>query len=201
MVAFNRRFIPILVESRRLVEERAPIHQCCVTYVKDYQKNYDPHATGACDVVYLDPIHAIDALRWLGGEVKRVHSVVRSVEGADPNTFAAVLEFDSGAVGLLNASWVAGARVHSFELHAVGASAFVDTNNQARVFTRGQKEPLVLDAREVAGSEEFHRYYGFLDENRHFIDCIVNDSLPKTHLADAVRTMELCDRILRQGWE
>jgi len=199
MVAFNRRFIPLLVEARRRIEECGPIHLCSVTYVKDYQRQFDPHKNGGCDPIYLDAIHPVDALRWLGGEVKNVRGAVRAVDGTDPNTFAAVLEFESGALGLLNTSWATGPRVHTFELHAVGASAYVDTNDQARILQRDAKDPMMLDAREVAGSDEFHRYYGFWAENRYFLDCVRSGRLPQTHLGDAVRSMELCEAILRCG--
>lgn len=200
MVGFNRRFIPVLVESRRLVEEHGPIHLCTVTFVKDQQRNYQPHRYGGCDVVYLDAIHAIDALRWLGGDVKVVHPAVRAVEGENPNTFAAMLEYESGALGLLHTSWVAGARVHTFQIHAIGASAYVDADTCARILTRDSDEPTILDAREVAGSDEFYRYYGFFHENRHFVDCLLARTQPQTHFGDAVKTMELCEAIMRGGW-
>ncbi len=201
MVAFNRRFIPVLSEARRLVEKRGPMHLITVTYVKDYQRIFDSAKAGGCLPVYLDAIHAVDAMRWLGGEVKALHSAVRAVEGVDPNTFAVLMEFESGAMGLLHAGWATGPRVHSFELHAVGASAYVDTNKQARFLARDLDEPTVVDAREVAGSDEFHVYYGFLAENRYFFDCIASGRLPKTHLGDAVRSMELCEAVMRGGWK
>ena len=202
-VGFNRRFVPLLVEARRRVEEQGPMHQCEVTFYKDKRASGeigDPYHWGGCEAVYLEPIHAIDALRWLGGEPAVVHAAVRAVDADYPNTHAAIFEYESGAVGILNHSWAAGGRMHTFQMHAVGASAYVEPGGSARIFTRGSKEPAVITSQGAAGSDEFHRCEGFFAESRHFIDCILKDEQPQPGLTDAVRTMELCDTILRAGW-
>jgi predicted dehydrogenase len=80
-------------------------------------------------------------------------------------------------------------------MHARGLSAFVDCNSTASVFADGKDEGLVLDAKAVAGSEENRVSYGFEGENRHFIDCVKSGREPDPSMADAVKTMELVERI------
>jgi virulence factor len=213
MVGFNRRFIPVLVEAKRRVEERGPI----IHIVSRFYKNavgHGPSQGGAIDLLHFDAIHAVDLLRWLGGEAKAVVGDVRSLYAEHENCFSALVRFENGAVGILSTLWMAGTRVHTFEVHAKGISAFVDGNSAARIYAdqdavyaeqgRGgivEPQGLILKADEVAGSAEFYVSYGYLAENEHFIQCLQRGREPQTSLSDAVKTMELCDRIYHsQSW-
>ena len=86
MVGFNRRFIPLLQQVKTIVEERGPIIQCMSTFHKNTPGAlyYD----GIIDVLTCDAIHAVDALRWLGGgEVKAVASDINSFYSERENSF------------------------------------------------------------------------------------------------------------------
>lgn len=195
MVGFQRRFVPLVTEARRRVEGHGPITQCQATFMKHMVRSpgyYD----GAVDVLTSDAIHALDLVRWLGGgEVKSVVADVRALYSDYPNTFNALMRFEGGATGLLWTNWAAGARILTCEMHAEGASAFVTIEGQARIYENNQPEPTVLEATEVAGSVANHRSMGFFQESRHFMDCIKSGELPLTNFADAVKTMELVDRV------
>lgn len=196
MVGFNRRFIPLLVEAKRIVEERGEIIQCVATFYKNTIGS-GPYYGGAIDILTCDAIHAVDALRWMGGEVVKVSSDIRSLYAEYDNSFNALMKFESGATGVLLTNWVVGKRVHTFEMHAKGISAFVDGDSSAYIYSDNKEEPLVLKAEEVAGSSETYKRYGFYSENRHFIDCIKENRMPETNFADAYKTMRLVDQIYR----
>ena len=127
-------------------------------------------------------------------------SVVRRVHHEFDDSFTALVEFDSGCVGVLLANWRAGARVHQFELHTDGASAFIDGDYESVIHANDEEFVERLDSREFAGSDESYRYYGFFDENRHFIDCVKNGTEPDASFADAVKTTELVDLIYQNAW-
>jgi len=197
MVGFNRRFIPVLVQARNLVEERSPISQCTALFMKHHLGG-GPYYGGVVDILTCDAIHAVDTLRWLGGEVLMLSSCVDRFFEDYPNAFNALMRFREGGVGLLICNWAAGKRVHTFEIHGYGISAFVDPDTfGAHIFKDNEEAPLTITAEQAAGSAARHRTYGFFGENRHFIDCIREKRQPDTHLADAVKTMELVDRIYR----
>ena len=107
------------------------------------------------------------------------------------------MKFEGGATGFLLTNWVAGKRVHTFEMHAKGISAFIDANDETVIYADNKAEGLKMKAQEVAGSDENYKYYGFYNENRHFIDCIKEKRMPDTNFADAFKTMELVERIYR----
>jgi predicted dehydrogenase len=111
------------------------------------------------------------------------------------NAFNALVRFDNECSGVLLGNWCVGKRVHTFEMHARGISAFVDCNSVAHVYSDNSEEGLTLSATEVAGSEENRVYYGFEAQSRHFIDCVKSGTEPCSSMADAVKTMELVDAI------
>jgi len=193
MCGFNRRHIPLLKWAKSEITARGELVHCVATFYKYHTGGH--YYDGAIDILTCDAIHAVDALRWMGGEVQRVASLVKSYRADYPNAFTSLLEFESGATGVLLANWMTGTRMHTFEMHVPGASAYVDGDRDARLFFNNSTQPLVKTTQEAANSPLQHHYYGFYDENRHFIDAIRNDQLPTSHFGDAVRTMELVDRI------
>jgi virulence factor len=196
MVGFNRRFIPLIREVRQRVDEHGPMLQCVATFYKN-SIGAGPYYGGAIDILTCDAIHAVDMLRYMGGEPVSVAADVRALHTTYDNSFNALLRFENGCTGVLLTNWVVGKRVHTFEMHAKGISAFVNGDTRAEIYTNNQEAGEVLDSRAVAGSDSTHRFYGFYGENRHFIDCLQENRLPETHFGDAVKTMELVERIYR----
>jgi virulence factor len=111
------------------------------------------------------------------------------------NSFNALLKFENGAAGFLLTNWVVGKRVHTFEMHAKGISAFIDADDKAVIYSDNKPEGQILKAQEVAVGTENYISYGFCSENRHFIDCVKQKRMPDTNFADALKTMELVERI------
>jgi predicted dehydrogenase len=196
MVGFNRRFIPLMRRVKEIVEERGPINQCVSVFYKNILSHEPPYYSGAVDVLTSDVIHAVDTLRWMGGgDVESICSSIRRLYVPYDNSFNAMVKFKNGALGFLMSNWAAGSRVHVFEMHSKGISAFVNPNDKALLYRDGSSEPQATSAFEAAGSTEFHVYYGFLSENMHFIRCVIEDREPETCFRDAVKTMELVEKI------
>ena len=198
MTAFNRRFIPLMREVRRQVEARGPILQFQSVFLKhQFTPPGDlPYYGGATDILSCDAVHAVDVCRWLGGsDVAAVASDVREAYADYPNIFNALIRFENGCAGFLQANWVAGTRRHIFEIHGKGITAYIDPDDTARGYADGNGEPTVLDVNTAAGNDARYHAYGFFGENRHFIDCIKTGRQPDTNFADATKTMELVDAI------
>ena len=193
MVAFNRRYIPLMTKVRAIAKERGPLIQAVATFYKSMVGS-PPYYGGAVDLLTCDIIHAVDALRWLCGEAAKVASTKDARFAHYENSFNAVMRFDSGATGVLLSNFAVGSRIHTFEMHAKAFSAFVNPNDRALIYD-GSQEPRQILAQEAAGSEDHRKTYGFYQENRHFVDCLREDREPMTNLADAAKTMQLVDRI------
>jgi virulence factor len=200
-VGFQRRHVPAMTELKRRVEERGPIHTVSVAFLKS-TRNTQQHAgfyDGVIDPLTSDGIHAVDNLRWLaGGEVERVVSDVRtrSVPGPFPNAITAHVTFDNGAVGMLHFNYITGRRIFRAEIHGQNVTAYVDADRESYIVA-DDGEPEVFESRsfgEAAGSQSEH-WLGFWHEHRYFIDCIKEGRQPSSNFADAIKTMELVDRI------
>lgn len=201
MVAFNRRHAPLIVEARRQALERGPMLQCVSTFYKAMAGSEPhPYYRGAIDILHCDAVHAVDMLRYMGGEVVHVASDVQAHNVTYDNMFNALVRFESGGVGILLTNWNVGGRRHEFEVHSIGFTAYVNPDEDARIWRDGATEPEVLDTKKVAGSQEFRVYYGFTAENRHFIDCVKSGKQPNPNFVDATRTMELVERIYSAAW-
>ncbi len=198
MVGFNRRFIPLLRKSKEIVEEKGPIIQAVSTFYKNTYPEF-LYYNGAIDILTCDAIHSVDVLRWLCGEAKNVKSVIKSYFSDVPNAFNSIIEFENGATGILLTNWTVGKRIHTFEIHSKGISAFVDCNDKALIFKDNKDEPEILSVSEIAGSNEYYKFYGYYYEDRHFIDCLKENKEPECNFSDALKTMELVEKIYRNN--
>ena len=194
-VSFQRRSCPMVVKLHEECLKRGPVnHAVC----KFYKWQPEP-MLGARDHMMDDGVHAIDTLRWMcGGEVVGIDSVSKALGTPDLNFFAALLHFDSGATGVLLNSWTSGKRIFAVEMHAPGI--FVEAEHESRgiVYADGDVAGVVHDTMEVAGSQENFVYGGFQAKNRQFIDAVRAKKQPPSHFGDAIKTMEVAEKILAQ---
>ena len=195
-VSFQRRSCPMVVELRDECLKRGPmVHAICTFY-----KCAISPMLGAVDHMFDDGVHAIDTLRWMcGGEVVNIHSRTCRVGVPDINFISALIEFDTGATGILLNSWSSGRRIFSVEMHAPGICVQAEHENKGYLFADGDTTGIEYDTREVAGSDENYVYGGFQAKNREFIDCVRNGTHPGSNFSDAVKTIEVADTILAQS--
>ncbi len=195
-VSFQRRKSPLAVKLHRACRERGPIvHAGCRFYKCDLKPMFGPR-----DHMMDDSVHAIDTLRWLcGGEVVRIESITKRVRVPDINFIAAILEFDNGATGLLQNSWSSGRRIFDVEMHAPGICAEADLEGKGHLYADGDTEGITYDARDVAGSNEFYVFGGFQAKHREYVDCLKSGQQPDSNFADALKTMEVAEKILAQA--
>ncbi len=194
-VSFQRRSCPLVVKLREECLRRGPItHAVCRFYKCAPHPYLEPR-----DHMMDDGVHAIDTLRWMcSGEVSAIHSVTRRVGTPDINLITALLEFDSGATGLMALSWTSGRRIFSVEMHAPGICAEAEHEGLGHLYADGDVKGVTYDTREVAGSQELYVYGGFQAKNREFIDAVKAGTQPGSCFADALKTMEVAEKILAQ---
>jgi len=192
MVGFNRRFAPVVEESRRRVAASGGVSQMLAEFHKDML------LTGpywGVSILVTDVIHAVDLLRHVCGEPVDVASFAEKRFADWTNVYSALVAFDSGATGILSANRAAGSRYERFELHGRGISAYVRAPEEAQVWREGQREPEVLRGEALSGSGDPRVSYGYFAESRHFVDCVVAGRRPLVDLPDACRTMRLVEAL------
>lgn len=195
-VSFQRRTCPMVVQLHEECLRRGPItHAVC----EFYKCNIEPYLE-ARDHMMDDGVHAIDTLRWMcGGEVVGVESVTRRVLTPDINFITVVLRFDNGATGVMINSWTSGRRIFRVQMHAPGICAEAEHEGKGVLYADGNTQGVEFDTRKVAGSNDLFVFGGFQAKNREFIDCVRAGRQPGSHFADAVKTMEVAEKILAQA--
>jgi virulence factor len=197
MVGFNRRFASVFETAKQAVAETGRPSMAMAEFHKDMAAEGPYYGMS---ILRCDIIHVVDAIRDLCGDVADVvahvdHQYVQW-EGSY-NCFNALIRFQNGASGILTANRTSGNRYERFEYHGLDVSTYIRAPEQAEIFRKGQPVEIVT-ALGLTGSTDPRLTYGYQAENRHFIDCLLQDRLPRTHFGDAVKTMELVDQI--EAW-
>jgi virulence factor len=207
MVGFQRRHVPALRALLARLQARGPVWGATVSFLKCLPAD-EPAGLygGAVDALTSDGIHAVDLLRFLcGGEPARVAADVRRrrLPPPFPDSHTALVTFSSGAVGVLAFHYIAGRRVFRAEAHGPGATLCVDPDRESSfVADNGEPEVRASASYDTWGGAPGGRpehWLGFWHEHRHFLDCLAWGQPPTSHFGDAVRSMELAERILREG--
>jgi len=195
MVGFNRRFSKVLLQARNIVEERGPITHCLAEFHK-HPRGLSNWSEETERIWILDlVIHSLDTLRWIGGEVCNVESIVRKFYSHYLNSFAVLLEFKNSSTGVVNANFHSGARVEQYEMHGREIAAYVDPSKGIKIYKNDNPQPEIFTFEQIVGTEERYVTQGYLDESKHFLECIRNDKVPIASLENAIKTMALVEQI------
>jgi virulence factor len=195
-VSFQRRNSPMVSMLREECLKRGPItHAVC----KFYKSEMIPFL-GARDRMMDDTVHSIDTVRWMcGGEVVKIESHTKRVGVPDINYISATLHFDNGSTGYLINSWSSGRRIFAVEMHAPNICVEAEHERKGYLYADGDTAGIPYDARDIAGSDELYKYGGFYDKSREFIEAVKSGSQPSSHFADALKTMEVAERMIAQA--
>ncbi len=192
MVSLNRRFMPLVRRLKDMARERKLVY-CSATYNKDgfFQGKW----TWPSPLPVADSIHLIDLLRFVAGDVAEVFAASASLEADFTNSHAALVVHETGASSVVNTHHCVGYRVHRFELHAIGMSAYLDvgdTHNPAcELYLDGERvEPPAEDEDLPAGVWQENFY-----ETRHFARVVAGEEVCDAGLADAIESMRLAEAL------
>lgn len=204
MVGFNRRFYSCLQAGRQALLDTGDVVSVTVHADEDagdkwFGEKFPPEVSMRW--AYANSIHALDLLRYLGGDVAKVTSVVRQRRLPKPDSFSALLEYESGAVGRAIADHF-GPKGSSHWYEARTASAVLTAQPgpspgdrlSACILERHGREPVRFG---LTGLDRRLKP-GFPGESRAFLRAVQTGepvSFPAPTLDDAVRTMKMIDEI------
>jgi predicted dehydrogenase len=197
MVGLNRRFYANQLEARRRLAEVGPVATVTVDAHEDLTRvsrdKFPPLVLRRW--AYANGIHALDLLRFFGGDVTEVESRAHTVENGFPDCFSATLRFTNGAIGRAAVDWFAPGQ-HRYEVRVVGAtatSAVVGGHTTLRL--RGRPDET------LAPDEDDRRFKaGFWKQASAFLQGVREGKqppFPAADLADAHKTMLMIDQICR----
>lgn len=215
MCAFNYRFIPAIRQIKLLMDEGAlgEIYHFRLRYLQEWIAEPD-FAMGwrlkkeICGSGALGDLgsHVFDLARFLVGEPKRVSGILKTFiterpSAEDPNkkekvdvddAFEAVVEFENGAVGTLEASRFCHGRRNHQALEINGSKGSIAFNlerlNELEVYWKGGRKE-TMGFTDVLVTEIHHPFWehwwphghiigwehSFVHEVHHLLDAIAND--------------------------
>lgn len=166
---------------------------------EDYRRSYSARADLGGGVI-LTLCHPFDYLRWLLGRVQAVSAVAGRLSDLEldvEDTADVTLQFGSGAIGTLHLDYVQ--RPPSHWLQITGQTGMIqwdNTDGAVRCYRtdRGEWET-------IPASPGFERNTMFMDEMRHFLDCVAARAEPLVTLEDGVRALGIAVAAKRSAVE
>src|SRR5437660_1148575 len=120
-------------------------------------------------------------------------------------SITALIEFESGAAGVLILNNDAGGASEQVELHGGGLSVFLNITDHVlrysdRTWGDERCAPVQWSEYRSAKWARFEELQGFSDLDRHFIDCVRSQCPPAAGAADAYRSHELAHRVYSEAF-
>jgi len=194
-VGHNRRFAPVYAELKRLISGTHKAHSAHLKMNRG--ELLKPEWTGNPEItggfLYETPIHMFDMMRFLFGEVESLHAIGSTHEYKEIDDFSVLLKFRSGMHATLataaDASWLFPfERVEVFCHHATLVTREMESLtcsiNLEGHFTEQSMQQLPREEK-----------WGYVQEDRAFIDAIVNGSPPLVTALDGLMSVQIANAI------
>lgn len=197
-VGLNRRFYSNTMAGRDALLETGEVVSVTVHADEDVGPKWDdprfpPEV--AARWVYANSIHALDLIRYFGGDIAKVSSVQRKIGLPVPDSFSAIIDFESGAIGRALADHFAQRGGHRYQVRTATATLTSGhTLEDSCTLTRRNREPVQFS---LTGLDRRLKP-GFPGESKAFLHAVQTGNpveFPSPTLVDAVKTMQMLDAI------
>lgn len=194
-VGHNRRFAPVYATLKRMLSETHQPHSAHVKMNRGEllkpEWTADPEITGG--FLYETPIHMFDMMRFLFGEIETLHAIGSTHEYKEIDDFSVLLKFANGMHATLataaDASWLFPfERVEVFCHHATlltrEMESLVCSSNLEGYLTEQSMQQLPREEK-----------WGYAQEDRAFIDSIVNGTPAPVTAHDGLMSVRIADAV------
>lgn len=194
-VGHNRRFAPVYATLKRMLSDTHPPHSAHVKMNRGEllkpEWTGDPAVTGG--FLYETPIHMFDMMRFLFGEIETLHAAGSTHEYKEIDDFSVLLKFANGMHATLataaDASWLFPfERVEVFSHHAT----IVTREMESLTYSTSLEGHFTEQTMQQLPREE---KWGYVQEDRAFIEAIVNGSEPLVTAFDGLTSVRLVDAV------
>jgi predicted dehydrogenase len=185
MVSVNRRFMPFLNRGMKWAETAGKLRYVYCAMLR--------HARSEPEFLHFTAIHALDTMRFIGGEVSA--SEIRTVTPAPPHWYAIDLQFENGVRGRVDVLPTAGLVEERYELSGDDFRVVVTSPFGPQRSLRCYRENRLM-LEEIAGNETPEDVsQGFYDEAAELVHALRNQKRLKPSIEDVFPSVELCFRL------
>ena len=198
LVGYNMRFHPSLILIKDLLNKnsignvisaRVQAGQYLPDWhpYEDYREGYSAKKSLGGGVI-LDMSHELDYIRWFLGEVKEVFSFSYKLSHLDIDTEGVaeiLLRFRSGAIAEVHLDYVQRSSSRSCQIIGEDGTILWDSNEkQVKLFSAKDKKWQVFPE-----SIDYNQMY--IEEMKHFINCIEGKEEPLINETDGKKVLEI----------
>jgi predicted dehydrogenase len=194
MVAFNRRFNPLIRAAIDIVADAGPLRQIVAEFHKDIHEFTDDGRVSPTmlDLMLLEsPIHSADIVAHMASApVAETTAIVKRTTSGFRDVHAALIEFENGVVCQFTAAYTAGGRLERYELHGDYVSVYLEGVQSGWVLRNAERTEL----KSPPDAEN-----DTVAQARHFINSVLDDvdyPHPAATLDTSIETLRLCEDIL-----
>lgn len=182
MVSVNRRFMPFLNRGMKWAKAAGRLRYVYCAMLR--------HARTEPEFLRFTSIHALDTMRFIGGEVNS--SEIRYITPAPPHWYVIDLQFESGMKGRVDVLPTAGIVEERYELLGDDFRVVITSPFGPQRSLRCYRENRLM-VEEIAGNETPEDVtQGFYDEASELIQALSNAKQLTPSIEDVFPSVELC---------
>lgn len=188
MVGFNRRYAPVYEWAKDEFRDNPP--EVCVAFKNRPGTEYRATMENA--------IHMVDLMRFYCGECVEIKAYAHFEDPNYETSAAAILKFDTGAVGFLLGNRSCGQWMERIELYGGGKTVVVHCPDDISIVDQEQEHTRKMTPLR-SGWATLEEKMGFQQEVKAFVDSITMGTQPRTLASDSIKTHLLLNRILQEA--
>lgn len=185
MVSMNRRFNPHIRCMQQWAKQQGEVRYIRATLAR--------HARLEPNHLWSTGLHAVDAIRHLGGDVEH-YQATRWNDEQSPTWYAIHVQFRSGARGIIELIPSCGMQEETYEMFGNGFRAKAGirgySDNYLECWCDGSKVEVELPV-----ADSVIERVGVWDETRSFFEALASGVQPRPSLEDVLPSMEICDGV------
>ena len=197
VVALNRRFMPLVQRARELSLSRERRPQLILAQMLRFERR-------EAEFAYGTGVHAIDVMRFLGGEVTGVRTEKLMLAGNRSAAYFVEFDYASGVQGRLTILPETGVEAERYQIHGNDWSLLLDAPLDWTVdypgkltYFEGRRNFFVQDnSLWPETMRDNIAITGFLGESEHFLECLTAGAAPSPSLRDCLRSMQIAEAVL-----
>jgi predicted dehydrogenase len=170
---------------------------------QDYRQAYSARAAEGGGIV-MEGVHEIDYLRWLGGEVTDVRAMTARTSDLEidaEDVAEIVLRLESGALAHIHLDYLRAVKARGCEVIGPGGLLIWASEGKPpreRVTVRHYDADRSVWS-DLVSLDSYDGNEMYLDELRHFSDCLSGKAEPMLDIAGARRVLEIALQVREEG--
>ena len=204
MIGCNFRFHPCIKKLKQLVCDNRiggiiSVQAENGSYLPDYHpwEDYETGFTGSSmgGGISVSEIHDLDYLYWIFGDIKEVLSITGKFSHLKTRTndlSLSIIKFRNNIVGQLYLDWFQRPAFRRCKIKGTKGTLYWDSNsNEVKIFnSKGSKWKSILKVK-TNYLDYYQKNPMYVDEIKHFLNCIRNRKKTINDLRDGVRTLQI----------